>query len=441
MDNVDSLVLVVVSLLLVLINGFFVAAEFAIVKTRGTRLDELISQGRSSAGTAKKLHAEMDRALSGTQLGITLASLGLGWLGEPAFAHLIEGVLQVGPWSTVVAHTISIAVAFLFITLLHLVFGELVPKTLAIRHSERTLLRLARPMRWFYQAAYPMIWFLDLAATVTLRVFGTKPAGERERGHSEEELRLILAHSSRSGLISREEQRLVESVFDLADRSARQVMVPRTDIIFLRVDRPFEENLRIARDSEHTRYPLCEGDIDHVIGIINVKDLLFRSDGVDLRAIRREILFAPEMKSVKELLREFQKTHLHMALVVDEYGSTAGLVTLEDIVEELIGEIQDEFDLESPKFQKIDEKSFRLAGNLMLEELSERLSVEIQDQENDTIAGHVMALLGRPARVGDTVRIGSYRLRVARTKRFRITELLLERIEPAPVEDLWRGRP
>jgi CBS domain containing-hemolysin-like protein len=259
-----------------------------------------------------------------------------------------------------------------------------------------------------------------------LLAIGTKPAGEQERGHSEEELRLILAHSRRSGLITPDEQQLVESVFDLADRSVRQVMVPRTDIVFLRADRPYEENLQIARSTQHTRYPLCEKDIDHVLGMVNVKDLLFRPDGLDMAQIRREILFAPEMKSVKELLGEFQKTHLHMAVVVDEYGSTAGLVTLEDIVEELIGEIQDEFDRESPKFQKIDESRYRVAGNFLLEELEEQLGLEIEDEENDTVAGHVMALLGRPARVGDTVTIGDYRLRVIRTKRFRITELLLE---------------
>ncbi|MBI2820868.1 MAG: HlyC/CorC family transporter [Acidobacteria bacterium] len=438
MDDLHTLVLIVIALLLVLLNGFFVAAEFAIVKARPTRLDELSTRGSATVKIARQLQQEMDAALSGTQLGITLASLGLGWLGEPAFAHVIEAMLQAGPWSAVVAHTVSITVAFLFITLLHIVFGELAPKSLAIRQSEPTLLWVARPMRWFNRAAYPMIWLLNHAADVALRAVGTKPAGARELAHSEEELRLILAQSGRSGVISPDEQQLVESVFDLADRWARQVMVPRTDIVFLRADRPFQENLRIAQESEHTRYPLCEKDIDHVLGIVNVKDLLFRGEGVDLRALRREILFVPEMKSGRDLLREFQKTHLHMAVVVDEYGSTAGLVTIEDIVEELIGEIQDEFDRELPKFQKLDEKSYRVSGGLRLEELEDKLKLRIEDEESDTVAGHVMARLGRPAKVGDAVWIDSYRLRVTRVQGFRIHELILEQTVPAPAGEELR---
>ena len=314
------------------------------------------------------------------------------------------------------------------ITLLHIVFGELTPKYLAIQKSERVLLWVARPVRLFYWITYPLISFLRAAAAIALRLVGIKPGSRIELAHSEEELRLILAQSQRSGMISTDEQQLMESVFDFSDRSARQVMVPRSDIVFLLVDKPIEENLSIAEENQHTRYPLCENDIDHVIGMLNVKDLLFHG-GTDLRAAKRDILFVPEMKSVRELLRDFQKTHLHMAIVVDEYGSTAGLVTLEDIVEELIGEIQDEYDLESPKFQKLGEKSYRIAGSLLLEELEDQLDIEIADETNDTIAGYVMTRLGRPAKVGDTVMVDSYRLSVTRTKGFRINELLLEQTE------------
>ncbi len=431
MDTLYSLILIAVAILLVFLNGFFVAAEFALVKARPTRLDELVERGFSSARIARKLYEELDGALSASQLGITLASLGLGWLGEPAFAQLIEKMLSSGPWSAVIAHTISVTFAFLLITFLHIIFGEQAPKILAIQNSVRAALWVARPLNWFYRAAYPLIWLINVSSAVTLRLVRIKPASERELAHSEEELRLILAQSQQSGVISSEEQQLMESVFDFADRWARQVMVPRSDIKFLSVDNPFEENVRIARENEHTRYPLCESDIDHVIGMINVKDLLFRGD-VDLRTIRRDILFVPEMKSAKELLHEFQKTHLHMAIVVDEYGSTAGLVTLEDVVEELIGEIQDEYDLESPKFQRLNEKSYRVAGNLLLEELEEKLNIEIEDETNDTIAGYVMTRLGRPAKVGDTITVDFYRLRVTRTQGFRINELVLEQTEPTP---------
>ncbi|HEV8132166.1 MAG TPA: hemolysin family protein [Acidobacteriota bacterium] len=433
MDSLYSLGLIFIAILLVALNGFFVASEFALVKARPSRLEGLGAKGFPSATVAKKLQSDLDATLSATQLGVTLASLGLGWLGEPAFADLLEKLLYFGPRSRLVAHTISFTIAFLLITVLHVVFGELAPKYLAIQKSERVLLWVAHPMRWFYNLAYPIIWFLRPAAAISLRLVGMKPSSPAELAHSEEELRLILAQSQKSGVISREEQQMMESVFDFADRSARQVMVPRSDIVYLSVNKPLEENLKIARENEHTRYPLCEDDIDHVIGIVNIKDLLFRG-GADLRTIRRDILFAPEMKSVKELLREFQKTHLHMAVVVDEYGSTAGLVTLEDIMEELIGEIQDEFDLESPKFQRLNEKSYRVAGNLLLEDLEDKLNIEIDDDTSDTIAGYVMTRLGRPAKVGDIVTIDSYRVRVTRTQGFRINELILEKTEAAPAD-------
>lgn len=421
--------MILAALLLVSLNGFFVAAEFALVKVRATRIEELISQGRSSARVARKLHGKLDAALSASQLGITLASLALGWIGEPAFARWIEHLIGLGPWSVALAHTFSITLAFLLITALHIVFGEQAPKTIGIRHAEKTMLWVARPLDWFYRAAYPLIWLLNTASVTTLKMMGISKTGDAERGHSEEELRMILAQSQRSGVITSDEHQLMESIFDFADRTARQVMVPRTDIISLSTEMSYEENVRLAREHEHTRYPLCEKNTDQIIGMVNVKDLLFNADLKDIRSIRRDILFVPEMKSLKDLLREFQKTHLHMAIVVDEYGSTAGLVTLEDILEELIGEIQDEFDLESPKFQRLSDRTFRVAGNLLLEELEDKLKIEIEDEENDTVAGYVMARLGRPAKVGDTVEVDSYILRVTRVQGFRINELVLEKSE------------
>ena len=426
-DYMDSIILVFAALLLVFLNGFFVAAEFALVKVRATRIEELISQGRRSGRVAKRLHGKLDAALSASQLGITLASLGLGWIGEPAFAHLIERLIGVGPWSTAIAHTFSITLAFLLITALHIVFGEQAPKTIGIRNAERTLLWVARPLDWFYRAAYPLIWLLNSASVGALKLAGIRSAEESERAHSEEELRMILTQSKQSGVITSDEHQLMESIFDFGDRTARQVMVPRSDIISLTTEKSYEDNVKLAREHEHTRYPLCEKNIDQIIGMVNVKDLLFNADRMDIRSLRRDILFVPEMKSLKDLLREFQKTHLHMAIVVDEYGSTAGLVTLEDILEELIGEIQDEYDIESPKFQRLSDRAFRVAGNLLLDELEDKLKIEIEDEENETVAGHVMARLGRPARVGDTVDLDSYKLRVTRVDGFRINELLLEK--------------
>ncbi|UCF36204.1 MAG: HlyC/CorC family transporter [Acidobacteriota bacterium] len=438
MDGLNyQLALVAAALFLVFLNGFFVAAEFSIVKVRSTRIEELIKTGKKRATHAQKLVQNMDEYLSATQLGITLASLGLGWIGEPAFAELFQPLFaRSGFLEPILAHSLALATAFALITFLHIVLGELAPKSLAIQLPEPVVLATSVPMILFYKLSYPMIWSLNSTANAFLRVLGFSPASEAESAHSEEELRMLLAHSKERGILDHDEQQILERVFEFGDRSVRQIMVPANEVIYLDTGRSLEENLAIAQKYQHTRYPLCEGSLDRVIGIIHVKDILWRQQEpapqVDLESIMRPVRFVPESKLIKPLLNEFRKSRTHLSVVVDEYGSAVGIVALEDVLEELVGEIQDEFDSEIPKpsIQRLSDRRYIVDGRTLIEELEQKLEIQIVDDENDTIAGHVMTLLGRTASVGDEVTVATvYRVKVIKTKNLQITDLSFERIQ------------
>ena len=435
MDSGDQW-LIPLALLLVLLNGYFVAIEFAIVKVRETRIQELIQQGIRRASTANKLIQKMDEYLSATQLGITLASLGLGWIGEPAFARLFEPVFSsFGSLQPVLSHTLAVAAAFLLITFLHIVLGELAPKSLALQRAEPVVLWGAPLLVWFNRLAYPFIWALNGTANMLLRLIGISPAGAASRAHSQNELRMILAHSAREGILSSDEQRLLERVLHFSDRSVRQIMVPSPEVFFLDLQKSLNENLELARSRKHTRYPLCDGSLEQVVGVIHTKDVFWMmrelAGDFDLNMARRPVQFVPDSKPIKSLLTEFRHTRTHMAVVVDEYGSTVGILTLEDILEELVGEIQDEFDAAapSPVIRRIGENSYLVHGRALLEDLEEELGIHFQDEENDTIAGHLMMQLGRTAEVGDEVMVaGLFQVRVLGIKGFQITDLRFERI-------------
>lgn len=381
--------------------------------------------------------AQMDEYLSATQLGITLSSLGLGWVGEPAFAEFFSLFFGgLGDWQPVVTHSLSLTSAFLLITFLHIVLGELAPKSLAIQRPERTVLMIARPMIWFYRVSYPFIWFLNGTANWFLRAVGIGAVSEHEAAHTEEELRMLLVLSHEKGILDRDERRMLERVFDFADRSVRQVMVPSTNVVFLDAQKSFRENIEIAHRHRHTRYPFCEGSIDKPIGIIHVKDILWSSDGgsneIDLMSIKRPIHFVPENKLIKSLLADFRRTQTHLAIVVDEYGSSIGIVTLENVLEEIVGEILDEFDVEipPPMIRKTGESIWGIHGRTLLEDVEKALEVRLDDDENDTIAGHVMTLLGRPARIGDEVLVANrFKVRVVGMKGLQITDLIVKTIE------------
>ncbi len=438
MDTMHQVALVVVALILVLLNGFFVASEFSIVKVRVTRIQELAQKGSARAVRAAKVIGKLDEYLSATQLGITLTSLGLGWIGEPAFAELFAPLfVNFGGLQPVLSHSLAATVAFLTITFLHIVLGELAPKSIAIQRPVPVVLWTSPPLALFYRISYPFIWALNGTATLFLKALGLPPVSESELVHSEEELRLILAQSNERGVLGRDERRMLERVFDFGDRTVRQVMVPSTDVIFLDVRTSSVENIQIAREHQHTRYPLCDRNLDRVLGIVHVKDLFAQQDlgpDFDLSTVKRPAQFVPDSAPISSLLTDLRRTRSHLAIVVDEYGSTVGIATLDNVLEELVGDIRDEFDVESDAttspVQKLEPGRYLVHGRVLLEELDYELGIELDDDENDTIGGHVMMRLGRTAVVGDEVTIGDeYRARVTGMKGFQITGLLIEKIQ------------
>lgn len=431
--------LLVLAFLLVLANGFFVAAEFAIVKVRSTQLTELADEGSARAKMARRLTRHLDAYLSATQLGITLASLALGWVGEPAFEHLIEPIFErFGGMSEVAARTASATFAFVVISVLHIVLGELAPKSVAIQKPVGTSLWIAYPLHWFYLITYPAIVLLNGVSRAILKVFGIHAMAEHETAHSPEELRLILASSEKAGILSEENREIIEGVFQFSKRTARQIMVPRTDVVVLSVTRTIEENLETIRTTRHTRYPLCEGSLDHTIGLIHVKDLLLaqlRGPGKSLLELKREILFVPENSTVESLLSQFIEHKTHMAVILDEYGGASGIVSLENITEELFGQIQDEFDRERPEIEPLGNGRYRVRGDYLIEDLADRLKVDVGEPEEETVGGYVAARLGREVSPGDKVELGDLAISVLEAERFRVRWVMVVTKTP-PKEEL-----
>lgn len=434
---------IAIAFFLVFLNGFFVNAEFAIVKVRRTQIQGLLKDGHRRAKVADEMIANMDEYLSATQLGITLASLGLGWIGEPAFAGLFEPLLDnMGIGTPALVHTLAAGSAFILITFLHIVLGELAPKSLAILKPEPSILWTGIPLAWFYRISYPFIWALNGTARFILKLAGLEPTPEAELAHSEEELRLLLSESHDSGVLDHEKKKMLERVFEFAERSVRQVMVPTVDVKFLNVEDSLEQNLEIARKARHTRFPLCKGSLDRVVGIVNMKDLIWIYEELgpnfELVSVQRPVHFVPENKGIRSLLADFRKSRVHLAVVVDEHGSSVGIVTLEDVLEELVGEIQDEFDIGAPPemIRKTSSGHYRVHGRTLITQVESELGIELNDEENDTIAGHIIMQLGRTAKAGDEVTVGGlYRVRVVGMRGFQITDLVFDKMGPESQTD------
>lgn len=414
--------------LLVLVNAFFVMAEFSLVKIRKTRLEELVHQGNQRAKLALKVVSTFDTYLGATQLGITLASLALGWLGEPAVSALIEPLLTAYlPELSWFATTISIAIGFTIITFLHIVLGELVPKSMAIQRAESLALFVVWPLYIFHKIGYPIIILFNHAAKAISASLGLKSPNEAELAHSEEELRMIVSASQRGGVLDQMESELIDNVFDFADRLAREVMVPRQDMICLFADDTFEENMKVVHNTHHTRYPLCIEDKDHVIGMIHIRDLMdfemCNTSEKDLKTIMREILVIPEGMSVAKLLQVMRRKRIHQAVVADEYGGTAGLVALQDVLEQIVGDIQDEHDdVVETEILRLND-GYEFDGRVLLDEVFELLNIRLEEHEEDTIGGYIFGLLGRRPEVGDKVNIGNYTFEVLKVNGFRIVRV------------------
>ncbi|WP_028591381.1 hemolysin family protein [Paenibacillus massiliensis] len=415
---------------LVLLNGFFVSAEFAMVKVRGSRVDSLLEAGNKKAVYASQMIHNLDGYLSACQLGITLASLGLGWIGEPAIASLIEPVFAAAGLGPIYVHGAAIIVAFIIITIMHIVLGELAPKTLAIRKSLTIVLYSAMLMTWFYKLMYPFIWVLNGLANQLLRLFRVEPVSEQEESvHTEEEIRILMKESNKSGLIDNTELALVDNIFDFTDTTAREIMIPRTEMICLYSHLSAEENLDIASDNMRTRYPICGEDKDHIIGFIHIKDLL-RDRSLDTRTMIRPILAVPESTQISSLLKQMQRSKTQIAILIDEYGGTSGLVTLEDIMEEIVGEIQDEFDHERPPLEKIGKDEFSVDGMMLIEEMNERFDLGLDSEDYDTIGGWMYSRIEMiPPDPGQSIAFNGFLLRVAETENKRISRIHISRLE------------
>ena len=423
----DLLLQAVIILFVVLLNGFFVASEFALVKLRESQLEAAVAEGRRGAKLALHQIRHLDSYLSATQLGITLTSIALGMVGEPYVSHVIQPLLfGMGITSDTVVRGVSLGVAYSIVTFLHVVVGELTPKALAIRQALPMALLLAPALHFFHVVVTPAIWVLKNSARWVLRtLFRADVVTEHELGHSEEELRHIVGESQRSKRVTETEKDILLNALELNDLCVRDIMTPRNQVVSLDLDEPFETNLKVAISCKHTRFPLVEGHLDHSIGLIHIKDLLplVGKPNPDLRKIKRELLPVPEMMAIDKLLKTLLDKHLHFALVVDEFGGAVGVVTLDNVIEEIVGDIQDEFDSEPTEFRRINADEFIVEGTLNLYELMEHAGLEVESDEVTTVGGYITHLLGHLPKQGESAMIGDYRVTATKVDQRRVLQL------------------
>ncbi len=431
-------------------NGLFVAAEFAFVKIRATQVDRLEREGRAGAGMLRSATGKLDAYLAVCQLGITISSLGLGWLGEPAVATVIEPLFGALGVPEGLLHPVALAIAFGIITFLHVVFGELAPKTIAIQNAEGTSLFVAPFMRFFYYLLLPGTTLFNGTANLLTRLLGYAPASEGEDLHTEHEIRTLVRQSAGQGIVERDEEEMVGAVFELNDTVAREIMVPRPDVVSLPAEMDLRKLVSVAAAGNYTRYPVYEDDSpDRIVGAVHVKDVLraVESEGgldanLTARDLAREVLVVPENRPIDGILADFQKQELQMAIVIDEWGTFEGLFTLEDIIEEIVGEIRDEFDEEEPAVHKLPDGSYSIDGRIPIGVVNEALGSEFESEDFDTIGGLVLGAIGRAPEVGDEVRLDGYLLRVDEVDGPRVAQVIArEAPEEEPENNVRDERP
>lgn len=433
MDNSGNLVfnLFVIAFLL-FSNGFFVASEFAMVKVRKTRIEQLVNEGNFNAKIALDAIKDLDKFIAAVQLGVTISSIGLGWVGESTLATIIEPLFKFLPGNgqTIAAHTMSASIAFALITFFHVVIGELIPKSIALEYTEKTALVIARPMQILTFLFNPFIWLLNGFGNLVLKMLNIPHTHKGSLVHSTEELDMLVNASYDGGVLNETEKDMLHNVFKFSDLTAKQVMIPRTDMICIPVDMPLEELNRLAAENQYTRYPVYEEDIDHITGLVHVKDLYslaIKDETCTVEKIQRDILLVPETITMDNLVLEFKKRKGQMAIVVDEFGGTSGLITLEDVLEEIFGEVQDEFDEEEESdIKEVSENTYHANSMMRLDEFAEFFNIdekEIDDEDIDTIGGLVVKLLGRLAEVNDNVIFNNLTFVVKEVDGARITKL------------------
>ncbi|MGN7401006.1 hemolysin family protein [Cytobacillus praedii] len=386
---------VLLIIILIALTAFFVAVEFAIVKVRRSRIEQLMAEGKKSAFSARKVVTHLDEYLSACQLGITVTALGLGWLGEPTVEKLFHPLLTAFHLNVSITHIISFLLSFVLVTFIHVVIGELAPKSIAIQKAEEITLLFAKPIIIFYKIMYPFIWLLNSSARLLVGLFGVKPASEHELAHSEEELRILLAESYKSGEINHNEWTYVNNIFEFDERIAKEIMVPRTEMSCISINDSFQEVIHKLKTESYTRYPVVEDDKDHIIGMINIKMLIMAKfkkknpdDDWNIKHFMQPIIQVIESIPIHDLLIKMQKEGTHMAILIDEYGGTSGLVTVEDIIEEIVGEVRDEFDTdEVPEIRRISDSHYIVDGKVLISAVNQLLQIHLLEEEVDTIGG------------------------------------------------------
>jgi CBS domain containing-hemolysin-like protein len=426
--------------LLILLSAFFVATEFAIVKMRSSRVDQMVSEGRKNALAIQKVTGNLDGYLSACQLGITITALGLGWLGKPTVEKILHPLFERMALPEQLVNFLSFGIAFGAITYLHVVLGELAPKTLAIQKAETMASLCARPIILFYNIMYPFIWLLNGSANRFIRLFGLKPSKEHEEAHSEEELKIILSDSYKSGNINQTEYGYVERIFAFDELLARDIMVPRTDMVCLDINSSLQENLNTMRVEQFTRFPVMEGNKDNIIGMLNTKKFFLNQGDqqqFDISKMLQRVFNASEATPISVLLKMIQKNRVHMVLLVDEYGGTSGLITIEDILEEIVGEIRDEFDGEEvPEIEYVNEHHLIVDGKLSLTSLSELLHTEFDHEEDFTTIGGWLYSLNPSVRKGSRVIYNGFTFVVKEKDRLRIRKIEILKEVPSAVQEL-----
>jgi len=435
---------ILVVFLLVFGNAFFVAAEFSIVKMRSSRLDVLIAEGNRRASYAKKLADRLDVALSVTQLGITIVSLGLGWLGEPVVASLLHPAFSWFGVPESAVETVSFAIAFFLITSLHIVGGELIPKNVAIRKVESVALTVALPLLVFQRIMYPFVWLLNHVANWAEERMGfSVVTKEEDVAHTEEEIRVLMEESHRQGFIDKTELEFVDNVFDFADLSVREIMIPRTDMVCLDLEDSLEESIEMAMEERLTRYPICDGGKDNIIGFLHIKDFLqtlYKKEEPDLRKLARHALVVPEAMAVSRLLQTMQQERSQLAIVVDEFGCASGLVTMEDIIEEIVGDLSDEYDTEQTPFFRLPDGSYIFEGKTQLNDFFRETDIDEEEfgdltEDVETLTGLLLKIKGTLPRRRETIDYGHYRFRVLEANERRVLKVKFYRLPLSPAEN------
>lgn len=432
-DSTSQLLMIILAVVFVLLNGFFVLSEFAIVKVRRSKLEELVKKNKRNSKLALKITKSLDTYLSATQLGITLSSLALGWIGEPAIAKLLDKIFtSFFDGNLLLLHSVSFVIAFTIITFLHIVFGELIPKSIAIAKAEQSTLIIARPLALFRNIFFPVIKAFEMISGFFLKRIGIEANKDSENAHSDEEIKIIIGESLKGGYLDSIESEILKNAVDFSDTTAKEIMTPRKDIVCLFENNSYEENIKIVKDTNHTRYPYCKDGKDNILGMIHIRDLLqaaISNDKLDLSKLVRELIIVPENNSISSVLMKMNKKQIHTALVVDEYGGTAGLLTMEDILEEIMGDISDEHDKKHNEIKQLSSNVYEVDGMLDIDSLSEDIDFKTDEEvEQVTIGGYVFNLLGKEPIVGDSVLDRDFVFEILEVDGMRIKKLKITKL-------------